>query len=440
MMEPIRIMIFNIVTITTISLFNYNYLDWVMTKKQFLVQLFSSIAVTTTFHLILGSFSGIILLLTLWISNLLITKRQLLSIVVPAFLFLVCIVSFLLATLIEQYFYVHQLIDSGSILAFWFSRFLFLLVICIPLLLLLKPLYKWIFLNKTKMNRSSAFPLSLLLLMIAIFYVNHYFEETVGAKADVYFLLNHLFFFVYFVIMVVVIRVYIASVTKSNEAKVREEELANLKIYSENLEQMYTGMRVFRHDYINILSSMSAFINDKDYEGLTHFFNEKILKTKEEVQLNNTRLDTLANIKITEVKGVLAAKLFKAQSLGIITTFEAPILTNLNVDSIVICRIIGILLDNAIEECMQMNDAALKVGFIESDQAILFVVQNSCRKTGYKLHQLMEDGFSTKGKGRGLGLSNLKMLIDQNQGLSLDTSLENKLFIQQIKIDLSYEV
>ena len=47
---------------------------------------------------------------------------------------------------------------------------------------------------------------------------------------------------------------------------------------------------------------------------------------------------------------------------------------------------------------------------------------------------LFKQGFSTKGENRGLGLSNLKEIIDKYKNVTLDTFIKNELFFQEITI------
>ena len=52
-----------------------------------------------------------------------------------------------------------------------------------------------------------------------------------------------------------------------------------------------------------------------------------------------------------------------------------------------------------------------------------------------KIHELFEQGFSTKGDNRGLGLSTLKELTDSNENVLLDTVIENGYFVQKVEIN-----
>lgn len=57
--------------------------------------------------------------------------------------------------------------------------------------------------------------------------------------------------------------------------KIQAQE--KLTDYTRQLETHYQEMRGFRHDYVNLLSTLSAYIHDGDWEKLTVYFDEKIM-------------------------------------------------------------------------------------------------------------------------------------------------------------------
>jgi len=72
--------------------------------------------------------------------------------------------------------------------------------------------------------------------------------------------------------------------------------------------------------------------------------------------------------------------------------------------------------------------------FVKLEQDIMFVVQNTCRLDIPKVHQLKQLGFSTKGSGRGIGLTNLSELANEQDNVSLETVVLGDQFIQKVVI------
>lgn len=206
--------------------------------------------------------------------------------------------------------------------------------------------------------------------------------------------------------------------------------------YMTDSEQQQTAMRKFKHDYQNILTAMNGFFDEKDYSGLEIYYKEKVLAASQVIAKSDFALEGLSKIKPLEIRGLLTAKLTMAQNLGLNTRFEAiEEIEHIPVDSVSLVRILGIILDNAIEELQSLGSGKLIVSCFKDNGSILFIVQNTCRKNIEKLHELKQSGFSTKGSGRGLGLSNLADLVaTHSEKLTLQTSVKEDKFIQKLWI------
>ena len=128
-------------------------------------------------------------------------------------------------------------------------------------------------------------------------------------------------------------------------------------------------------------------------------------------------------------------KLMVAQNLDIDTTFEADgEIAHIPVDSVALVRMLGIILDNAIEELETLGQGKLLVACFKTEESVTFVVQNTCRPNIPQLHQLEQAGFSTKGEGRGLGLSNLAEITNSYPEIALWTSIKDGNFIQKLTV------
>jgi len=215
----------------------------------------------------------------------------------------------------------------------------------------------------------------------------------------------------------------------------KESEQRSLQYYIHQIEQQQTAMRKFKHDYQNILTSLYGFIQENNWEGLTQYYTAKIAVASEVITKNEFVLEGLSKIQVPEIKGILAAKLMLAQNLGIDTTFEATDeIDHIPMDSVALVRMLGIILDNAIEELETLGEGKLQVACYRVGASITFVTQNTCRSDMPKLHELRQTGFSTKGKGRGLGLSNLSEIANAYPNITLDTAITANKFVQKLTI------
>lgn len=50
----------------------------------------------------------------------------------------------------------------------------------------------------------------------------------------------------------------------------------SLKEYTSQIEAMYKSVRAFKHDYVNILTSISGYLEAKDYDKLEVYFNDSV--------------------------------------------------------------------------------------------------------------------------------------------------------------------
>jgi len=247
--------------------------------------------------------------------------------------------------------------------------------------------------------------------------------------------LNLLFFVVYMIISIIIFYFYAKTLRERYEMQRHKDEQENLQRYTKEIEFQYTEMRKFKHDYQNILSSLDSFIDEEDFEGLKNYYSEKIKVTSEIMNEHLFQLEGLSKIEVREIKSILAMKLMRAQELGIDVIFEAvDAIKTIAADSIVLVRTLGILLDNAIEELLELNDGKLLVGILKNERSTTFIVQNTCRNDIPKVHKLKQQGFSTKGDGRGIGLSNLSEFTKAHSNISIETTIAGNQFIQKIII------
>ncbi|WP_142415614.1 sensor histidine kinase [Hathewaya massiliensis] len=247
-------------------------------------------------------------------------------------------------------------------------------------------------------------------------------------------ILNIFLFIIYFISTISISIFYGNYAKKDILHKHRQEEFNQLKEYTNNLEYMHNEMRKFKHDYINIISTINGYIDEKNINGLERYFNENIIPLSKNINNNNNKLGLLQHIKVTGLKGLLSSKIVQAQSNEIDIFIDiAEDITRMDMDIIDICRIIGILFDNAIEASINCSEPSIKFGIINRKNSVVMVIVNSCNMNTPPIYKMFEKGFSTKGENRGLGLSNVKEIVDKKySNVSLNTSMENQFFKQEL--------
>lgn len=260
----------------------------------------------------------------------------------------------------------------------------------------------------------------------------------------VYYYSTPYFFEVIFTLLILIFALltYIILLTLSEKQeltlKVEQQKIEQeyLQRYSDEMQLQYKELRKFRHDYINILSSLNYFIEQDDMSRLKAYFNDHILLTKNDIGQADTHFQDLAHIHSEEIKSILALKLILAKEQNIDITLEVPdnVLEDVSVDPIILVRMLGIILDNSIEEVLTSMNKKIKIGLFDMDDFYLIVIKNPISDNTPPLYVLTQEGFSTKGEDRGLGLANLKVLSDKEDLITLETTITNDSFIQKISI------
>lgn len=251
----------------------------------------------------------------------------------------------------------------------------------------------------------------------------------------------YLFIFIFvlvFIFFLIIIYVVYSSSFKEEKILRKQLELEQLKLYTENLEYIYNEMRKIRHDYMNVLASMTGYMEDRNMDALIEYFENNIIPFSDKMNNQNSKLGQLSYLKQSEIKGLIALQIIKAQELKI--EVEVDIVESiefLEFEPIDLCRVIGILLDNAIEGAVVANEPIIQLGFIKKRYSKLIVVRNTCKNNNVSVYKLYEKGYSSKGNNRGLGLSNLKEIINKYECCNIDTFIEEGMFNQVIECSMA---
>lgn len=219
------------------------------------------------------------------------------------------------------------------------------------------------------------------------------------------------------------------------QAEAKQKALQDLQSYTQNLEAMYNGLRSFKHDYVNILLSLSGYIEDGDMDRLKFFFESKIFPTKNLITKGDYKLNQLSNIGVLEIKSLLSVKMIYAHELGIDITIDIPgKVESFPIDTVDLARILGIFLDNAIEATLETEQPQIGLNIIQDKAGVSIIISNSFRDNGVMLHNLKRKGFSTKAGHQGIGLWNAQKIISSYDNVLLETTMKCNYFIQHIEL------
>lgn len=103
------------------------------------------------------------------------------------------------------------------------------------------------------------------------------------------------------------------SIIRQIQYKRNIKEIENYYKYTLQIEKINNEMRKFRHDYVNILSTLSDYIRENDMEGLRKYFNEEIIPMQDNMQMKTLKINGIENLKVREIKGLITTKILQAQ-------------------------------------------------------------------------------------------------------------------------------
>ena len=219
------------------------------------------------------------------------------------------------------------------------------------------------------------------------------------------------------------------------QTEAKQKAMQDLQDYTRNLEAMYNSLRSFKHDYVNILLSLSGYIEDGDMDRLKDFFESKIFPTKNLITGEDYKLNQLSNISVLEIKSLLSAKMIYAHESGIDITIDIPDkVESFLIDTVDLARILGIFLDNAIEATLETEQPQIGLNIIQNKTGVSIIISNRFRDNGLMLHKLKQKGFSTKTGHQGIGLGNAQKIINSYDNVLLETTMKWDYFTQHIEL------
>ena len=229
------------------------------------------------------------------------------------------------------------------------------------------------------------------------------------------------------------------SITIFNMAKTMKlekatEDLEKEKLFNKTLQILHDNIRAFKHDFSNIIAGIGGYVETNDIEGLKKYYRQLLQDCKQVNNLSSLNPDTINN---PAVYAVLANKYYKADNLGIKISLESFIDFNkLHMEIYEFTRILGILMDNAIESSSECDEKLINV-IIRNDirqNRQLLIIENTYKNKDVNVEKIYEKGFTTKPHNTGLGLWEVNKIISKHKNLARYTTKTDKYFKQQIEI------
>lgn len=240
---------------------------------------------------------------------------------------------------------------------------------------------------------------------------------------------------------------YYALVKIQQELATRKEQeqmqkmITQQKIYTEYLEKEEDKLRAFRHDYKNMLNSLKISIQNQSADqaliDLENYTENNLGK------ISFSKYHDINHLKIDSLKSILITKLTQMQNLGIDYRFECveeirKLPKKLNEYDLT--RIVGIVLDNAIEESLvvkrEQDLPKIEIMLFQEKENFEFEVRNRIRKKDtVSIKRMKEKKFSTKKSHLGLGLDNIESISKKYSSMKISYQKMNGHFTFYLEVE-----
>lgn len=217
-----------------------------------------------------------------------------------------------------------------------------------------------------------------------------------------------------------------------------ELELENTKLHNKALATINESIRGFKHDMGNMVQAINGYISVGNIAGVKNYC-KNLLQGFNDINL----LSILSPKVITDpaIYGVVVSKMLYARDNNLTLSLDIGVdVSNINFPTFELSRIIGILLDNAIEAALESDERKIKLEMCYDDKkkADIIIIGNSVKDIEkLDIIKMFEKDYSTKENPSGFGLYEvLKFLKKNNKGdIVPNVDYDNNFFTQTLTFD-----
>ena len=238
-------------------------------------------------------------------------------------------------------------------------------------------------------------------------------------------------YFVNIIIMLIFFILATMFIKSKNSYDRLNSEYESMFSYVQNFEDWIEKEQLNRHEYKNQLAVLRCLTSEKKVKDKIDEILEDSINVEGEV------VHQLKTLPKNGIKGLMYYKSAIAQKNKIDLTVNISlevhsILSKLSEkEAKVLCHLIGIYFDNAIEAAKETRKKKVLIEIYEIKDHVTFVFSNTFKKAK-NFDDRNKKGVSTKGEGHGNGLYYASKLIGQNPWLSQKQEVIDKYYIQQI--------
>lgn len=240
--------------------------------------------------------------------------------------------------------------------------------------------------------------------------------------------------FLSFILLLAYFSISIFSLTRIMKLTQTTRKLQSAEEYNNSLRVLHDNVRSFKHDFDNIVTTIGGYIRTNDMKGLENYY----VQLEDDCQrVNNLYILNPEVINNDGIYNLLTKKYNEADSKNIKVNISFLLdLDKLNMKIYEFARILGILLDNAIEASDECEEKVINLTFRNDlkNNRQLIIVENTYFDKNVDTEKIFEKGVSGKENHTGLGLWEVRKIVKKNKNANLFTSKSNKFFSQQLEL------
>ena len=224
------------------------------------------------------------------------------------------------------------------------------------------------------------------------------------------------------------------SLAKISNLVTTTQKLESAEEYNKTLHILHDNVRGFKHDFDNIVTTIGGYIKTNDMEGLEKYYSQL---QEDCSKVNNLYILNPDIINNPGIYNLLTTKYSEAEEKGIKVNLTFLLdLNELHMKIYEFARILGILLDNAIDAASECDEKILNIVFRNESKnnRNIILIENTYKDKDVDLNQIFNKGITGKENHTGLGLWEIRQILKKNNNVNLYTDKNEKYFTQQLEI------
>ena len=238
---------------------------------------------------------------------------------------------------------------------------------------------------------------------------------------------NFICLFIYFALSFYTLTKILKLVTTTQKLESAEE-------YNKTLHILHDNVRGFKHDFDNIVTTIGGYVKTNDMEGLEKYYSQLVKDCK---KVNNLYILNPDIINNPGIYNLLTTKYAEAEEKGIQVNLNILLdLNKLHMEIYEFARILGILLDNAIDAASECDQKVLNIVFRNESKnnRNIILIKNTYKDKNVNIEEIFNKGVTGKENHTGLGLWEIRQILKKNNNVNLYTTKNEEYFSQQLEI------